>query len=232
MTYHVLICARGGSQGLKNKNIKKFINQPLIYYTIGIAQKLKKVKSIILSTDSIKIASLAAKKKVNIPFLRPKSLAKNNTPEIMVWKHALNFIEKNISKNFKGLIVLPPTSPLRNISDIHKCIKKFETNRYDMVATITPSKKNPFFNMVKINNKSGTIERLLKGKNNIFRRQEAPLSYDLCTVSYIISPKFLKKTDDIYEGKIGYVEIPTCRAIDIDDKLDFQIAEFIYKSLK
>ena len=99
----VFIFARSGSKGLKNKNIKKFSGKPLIYWTIKQAKKIKNIDSIILSTDSIKIANLGKKYGASVYFIRPKKLASDNSPEWLSWKHAVKFIQKkfktNLSKN-------------------------------------------------------------------------------------------------------------------------------------
>ena len=107
-----LICARGGSKGLKNKNIKKFHGKPLIEWTFKIAKSINKFSNIILSTDSQKIAKIAKKNRIEVPFLRPKNLAKDNSKEINVWKHALKYLKK-IDKFPDMLVILPVTSPLR-----------------------------------------------------------------------------------------------------------------------
>ena len=89
-----LICARGGSKGLRNKNIKKFHGKPLIEWTFKIAKSINKFSNIILSTDSLKIANIAKKNGLQVPFLRPKNLAKDNSKELDVWKHALKYLKK------------------------------------------------------------------------------------------------------------------------------------------
>ena len=107
-----LICARGGSKEIKNKNIKFFFKKHLIEWTFKIAKSIKIFNNIYLSSDSKKIIKIAKKYKINVPFIRPSKLARDNTKEIYVWKHMLKFLKKN--KNYPDiLVVLPPTSPLR-----------------------------------------------------------------------------------------------------------------------
>ena len=89
-----LICARGGSKGIKNKNIKNFHGKHLIEWTFKIAKDVNKFSNIILSTDSKKIAFIGRKNNIDVPFLRPKSLAKDSSKEINVWKHALRYLKK------------------------------------------------------------------------------------------------------------------------------------------
>ena len=86
-----LICARGGSKGIKNKNLIKIKNKSLIRISIEHAKKIKSIKRIFVSTDSKIIAKEAIKYGAEVPFIRPKKLAMDNTPEIYVWRHAIKF---------------------------------------------------------------------------------------------------------------------------------------------
>ena len=94
MNIVALICARGGSKGRPNKNTKILAGKPLIVRTIDQVKKLKEVNSIIVSTDSKKIASIAHNAGAEVPFIRPKKLAKDNSSEWLVWRHALNSLNK------------------------------------------------------------------------------------------------------------------------------------------
>ena len=89
-----LICARGGSKGIKNKNLLKIGKKSLLRISIEQAKKIKAIKKIFVSTDSKKIAREAAKYGAIVPFIRPKNLGKDTTPEILVWRHAVNFLNK------------------------------------------------------------------------------------------------------------------------------------------
>ena len=91
MKFHALICARSGSKGIKNKNIRIFKSKPLISYPIKSAQRIKEIVSISVSTDSKKIAKLAKKYGAEIPFIRPKKLSGDKVKEWDVWKH---FVKK------------------------------------------------------------------------------------------------------------------------------------------
>ena len=89
-----LICARAGSKGLKNKNIKKFNGKPLIEWTFKVANSINEFDEIILSTDSKEIIKIAKRNKIEVPFIRPKNLAEDNSKEINVWKHTLKYLKK------------------------------------------------------------------------------------------------------------------------------------------
>ncbi len=154
MNLLTLICARKGSKGIKNKNIKLFNGKPLIYYTIKKALTSKFIDEVYVSTDSNKISKISKVFGAKIRFLRKKNLSKDTTPEIKVWKDAISRLEKLNRKKYDYLCVLPVTSPLRLTKDIDDCIKIFKSKKCDGVITITPSSKNPYFNMVQINKRN------------------------------------------------------------------------------
>ena len=95
MKYIVLICARGGSKGLPGKNIKPLNGIPLIGWSINIAKQIDRVSRIIVSTDSEEIAKVALKYGAEVPFMRPKDLAQDDSPEWLVWRHAIKYVESH-----------------------------------------------------------------------------------------------------------------------------------------
>ncbi|MAL65533.1 MAG: acylneuraminate cytidylyltransferase [Candidatus Marinimicrobia bacterium] len=221
MKFHALICARSGSKGIKNKNIRIFKSKPLISYPIKSAQRIKEIVSISVSTDSKKIAKLAKKYGAEIPFIRPKKLSGDKVKEWDVWKHFVK--KKRLINKDQILVVLPTTSPLRKIEDIKKCIKLYKQKRFDTVLMITKSNKNPFFNMM-TKKKDNSLDLCIKSKKNIIRRQDAPKVYSVTTFCYIVSCHFLMRKKSFFEGKIGGVEIPAERSIDLDTESDLKIA--------
>ncbi len=227
MNIVAIICARGNSKGIKNKNLLKFKKTSLIGNAIIQSYKSKYIKRVIVSTDSKKIAKEAKKHGAEVPFLRPSKLAKDNSPEIETWKHLINFFKNKEKTDF--YVSVPTTSPLRKVSDIDKCIKKAINNDLDIVFSISKSSKNPFFNIVTI--KKNKLNLAVKTKKIITRRQEAPKCFDLTTVCYVFKPEYiLKNKKNLYSGKTGYVEIPKNRALDIDDKFDYHLVKKLSKN--
>jgi len=137
MKYIVLICARGGSKGLPGKNIKLLNGVPLIGWSINIAKQINRASRIIVSTDSEEIAEVALEYGAEVPFMRPKELAQDSSPEWLVWRHAINYIEKHKSESVDAIIVLPVTAPLRSIDDINACVDLFEDEEIDSVITVS-----------------------------------------------------------------------------------------------
>ena len=124
---YAFIFARGGSKGLKNKNIKLFNGKPLIYYSINLAKKNKKIKKIFVSSDDKKILKISRKYGAEI-ILRPKSLSRDNSLELNAWKHAINYLKEK-GENFDNFISLPCTSPLRNSKDINSALQKIKKKK-------------------------------------------------------------------------------------------------------
>mgnify|MGYP001229898830 CR=1 FL=1 len=220
----VFIFARGGSKGIHKKNIQKIANIPLVGHSILTAYKLKNIEKIYVSTDCCEIADISRKYGAEI-IMRPEPLATDNAPELMAWKHA---IKESINKDgdFNVFVSLPPTSPLRNTNDVLTCISSLK-NEVDIVLTMTRSKRNPWFNMVK-SDKDNQIS-LINRNFSIFRRQDAPNCYDVATVAYAAKKEYILSTDSIWNGNVVGVEIPEERSIDIDSPVDLKIAKLLFE---
>jgi N-acylneuraminate cytidylyltransferase len=225
------IFARAGSKGIPNKNIRIFNGKPLITWTIQTALQVKLIDQIYVSTDSEEIADIAKLAGAIVPFIRPKELASDESPEWLSWQHFLRYF-KNTSGDLPEIFVsLPTTSPLRSISDIENCLKEFKKGNADIVLGVSHASKSPFFNMV---TKDGEnfLNLVIDNGKQFARRQDAPEIFDLTTSCYVGNPNFILEKKAIFEGRVVGVEIPSERAIDIDTQLDFQIAEFLHKSLE
>ena len=221
---------RSGSRGVKNKNIKLINGRPLMYYTIKQAIKSRIFDHIVVSTDSKKILRIAKSYGAEGWFLRPKKLSLNSSQKIPVIRHALLQSEKFYNKKFETIIDLDVTSPLRKTEDILKAYKFFIKRKANILITGCKSKKNPYFNMIEIkNNKVQVAKRL---KKNIYRRQDAPKTYDYNASIYIWRRKALINFKSFYTSKTVFYEMPESRSIDIDSKLDFKLVEFLLKKRK
>ncbi len=218
---YAFIFARGNSIRLKNKNLQKIEGKTLVEHSINIAKKVKKISKIFVSSDSKKILNLAKRNKVNY-ILRPKKLCSSNSKEIYSWRHAINVLKKN-NDNFDIFLSLPPTSPLRLVKDINNLIKKFEKSKSDIIITVSQTNRYPFFNMVLLRNKGSAKLAARKRKVNLNK------FYEISTVGYISSPKYILKTNNYFSGKVGSLIIPRDRAIDIDDEFDLKLAKILIK---
>jgi N-acylneuraminate cytidylyltransferase len=223
MKIFTFIFARGGSKGIKDKNIVKINNRPLIYYSIEIAKKISG-EDVYVSTDSLKIKKISEKYGAKVIF-RPKNLSKDNSPEILAWKHAIKYLNrKNIF--FDIFLSLPTTSPLRSLKDIWKVIKLLK--KCDFVVTGSASKRSPWFNMLKVE-KNLNAKILMQQQTKYINRQLAPRTYDLTTVAYASRPSYIMRMKNIFDGKVKLSEIPISRALDIDELFDLKIAKLLMK---
>jgi CMP-N-acetylneuraminic acid synthetase len=219
-----IIFARGGSKGLPGKNIRTLGGKPLIGWSIQHAFSVNRIERIIVSTDSEQIAEVARDFGAEVPFIRPAELARDDTPEWLAWRHALNYLRDTAGKLPEAMVSVPTTAPLRIALDIENCLDEYAKGDSDIVITVTDAHRSPFFNMVK-NNPDGTVGLVNQPNSTFSRRQDAPLIYDMATVCYVANPEFVMIHNSIFEGRVRAVHVPTERAIDIDNLLDFQIAE-------
>ena len=221
------ICARGGSKGVKNKNIKILNGKSLIYYTIEQAKKTNLFNQIVVSTDSIKIQKIAKKYKANCWFLRKKTLSTDSAAKIPVIQDALLRSEKYFKIKYDYIIDLDPTSPLRSVNDIVLSFQKFISKKADLLITGCEAKKNPYFNMFEI--KNNQIKLVKKNNNNFVSRQLSPKVYEMNASIYIWNRKSLLKSKKLFmKNMISYI-MPYERSIDIDSELDFKLVELLLK---
>lgn len=222
-----LLCMRGNSKGVKNKNLKKINGIPLLKFTIDHAKKSKLFDMIVISSDSKKIIRMGKKFGVKDFIIRPKKLATDKSAKLDVLKHALNEVEKTYHQKFDVIFDLDVTSPLRNTKDIKKAYKFFKKKNASKLITATHSRKNPFFNQVMI--KNNNVQLVKKSKNLIVRRQSAPKIYDMNASIYIFKRQTLIRSKEIFPNNTVVYLMPEERSVDIDNKLDFQIVEMLLK---
>jgi CMP-N-acetylneuraminic acid synthetase len=218
------ICARGGSKGVKNKNIKLLAGKPLVAYTVEYLKNWGKANSIICSTDSEEIAEIAKKYGAEVPFIRPKELASDHASKLDVLKHAVKFCEKKKNIKYDTIVDLDPTAPLRKKKYLEEAIDKFEKNDVNNLYSVTKARKNPYFNMVEVNEKG--YAHICK-KSNVVRRQDAKEVFEMNASIYIYNRDFLMKTITLHSDKTIIYEMPEIASVDIDKELDFMFVEFL-----
>ena len=223
-----LIPARSGSKGIPQKNIKKLLGKPLIKYSIDAAKKSKKIDRVVVSTDSSSIANLSKKYGAEIPFLRPKSISKDNTPIGKVISHALNSLKK---QNYVPdmIVILQPTSPLRTSNLIDKGIKNLQKSKADSLISISNIKQHPFSSFF-IENKH--LKFFKSNAEKFYQRQKYPPLYFPTGALYIFWNKTFKTYKSIYGKKILPLITSEEESIDIDTNFDIFMCEMIIKNWK
>lgn len=221
------IFARGGSKGVPGKNIRLLAGKPLIAYAIETAFQSQFIDRVVVSTDDEKISQIAQDFGAEVPFLRPKELAKDNSPEWLAWQHAIRTLkEQDKGRELDVFVSIPPTSPLRAVEDVDNSIQTFLEGDADIVITVKKAGRHPSFNMITLD-KQNCAKLVLPLDKQIIRRQDAPPVYDMTMVAYVANPKFIMESKAVFEGRVKVVLIPEERAVDIDTELDFQFAEYL-----
>lgn len=231
MKPHIIaaIFARGGAKGIPGKNIRLLAGKPLIAYSIDTAKALPLIDRVIVSTDDSEIARVAENCGAEVPFMRPRELALDDSPEWLAWRHAIESLENgSLFRRMDIMVSIPTTSPLRKASDVQSCLDLLLQSDADAVVAVTTTNRNPYFNMV-TRGEDGSTSLVIPTQKEIHRRQDAPVVYDMTTIAYAVRRDFVMCKDFLFKGKVKSVIVPVERSVDIDTELDFQIAEFLLK---
>lgn len=222
-----IIPARSGSKGLRNKNIKEMNGKPLISYTIEAAIKSNIFDDIIVSTDSQEYADIAKKSGANVPFLRPNNISRDMSSTNQVIEYTLEQL-KGEGKYYDYFMILQPTSPLRSYQDIQKSIKLLFDKKGTSVISVCES-EHPSKLMNTLDDTLCMSNFLAKENNK--RRQELPKEYRLNGAIYLCEVENFFKTKSFYVGKSYAYIMKKVNSIDIDDELDFKIAEVLIQTI-
>ncbi|MFN8750646.1 MAG: cytidylyltransferase domain-containing protein, partial [Betaproteobacteria bacterium] len=163
------IFARGGSKGLPGKNVLPLCGKPMIAWSIAHAKAVERIERVIVSTDDEAIATVAREYGAETPFLRPAELARDDSPEWLAWRHALIYLHENGGLP-DAMVSVPVTAPLREPTDIERCLDVFETGDADVVVTVSEAHRSPYFNMVR-QNEDGTVGLVIAPAAKVVRRQ-------------------------------------------------------------
>jgi len=220
------ICARGGSKGVKNKNIKKLGGKPLIAHTIEQAQESLLFEHVVVSTNSDEITQVAKEYGAEVFFKRDEKLSSDTAGKLDVIKDAFVKSEEYYGEKFDVLIDLDATAPLRKTKDIIDALEQFLQNDNDNLITATPSRKSPYFNLVELDedNKVFLSKEL---KSNILRRQDSPECFDMNASIYIWKRESILNKNNLFLEKTGLYIMDEKTAYDIDSEIDFKVVEFL-----
>ena len=228
--YKVLctICARGGSKGVKNKNIKPINNKPLIAYTIEQAKESGLFEHIVISSDSQDILNIAKEYGAEVFFQREEELSNDRAGKLDVIRDAFMRSEAYYKERFSYLIDLDATAPLRDTADILNAFKQFLEDDNDNLITAMPSRRSPYFNLVEVD-KNNRVTLSKKLEESVKRRQDAPKSYDMNASIYIWKRDVILNEQSLFLENTGLYVMPEERSIDIDTELDYKFVEFLMR---
>lgn len=222
-----VIPARGGSKGLPGKNIRPLLDKPLIAWSIEQGLASKYVQEVIVSTDSEEIAAVAKQYGARVPFLRPAHLAEDSTSTAAVLVHLIEELEKQ-GEYYDYIMLLEPTSPLRETSDINNAFEKLlgHKSAKSVVGICQVESQHPSFCVTL------SEDECIRSQNNfkVLRRQDIETMFFYEGSVYISDMKTYKEKSNFYhEHTLGYV-VPKWKSFEIDDITDFIITEAIMRN--
>ncbi len=221
-----IIPARKNSKRIINKNIIKFNDEPIICNAIRQALKAKIFSKIIVSTDSEKISKIAKSTGAECPFLRPDNISKDNTATIDVIKHCIKFLnQKKI--NVDNVCCIYPVTPFLLSNVLKKSFNFFKKNNSEFLIS---AHKSPIVINRAFNLKNNRI-RLIKNNNYIKKTQDFSDVYLDAGQFYWGTSKHWIRSSEIIKNNTNIFEMPYYKSIDIDNKIDLEIARLIYKGL-
>ena len=221
-----LICARGGSKGVPNKNIRIVSNKPLIAHTITSAINSKLFSHVVVSTENKNIAQISKKYGAEVPFIRPKNLALDTTPVGDVFIHAIKKLY-SLGYEFEIFVNRDCTVPFIKNTDIKKTIDLLKNKKCDAVYGVYRQHLNPYFNMME-KNKEGYLRLSKKLKKRPKSRQKAPIVFQLNGLFTFDAKKFLNQGDPIMANALPH-EISPESGLMIDTEIEFKMAEVLFK---
>ncbi|MCV0399628.1 MAG: acylneuraminate cytidylyltransferase family protein [Nitrosarchaeum sp.] len=220
------IGARGGSKGVKRKNIKLLGGKPLISYTIESALDSKCFTNVIVSTEDKEIASIARQYGADVPFMRPKKLATDSSGMSDVLIHGILKL-RSLGYDVDIIVNRDCTVPFIGSKEIQNAITLFKKSKCNGVYSVFRQHQNPYFNMMEPDS-NGYLQLSKKPKHKILRRQDAPVVYQLNGL-FVINPEKLMKYKSTIMPKILPFEISPEQGFMIDTELEFKLAELMLK---
>lgn len=230
-----IITARGGSKGIPGKNIKPLAGKPLIAYTIEAAKKSGALDRLILTTDDEKIADVAKNYGCEVPFMRPAELARDDTPTMPVIQHALGWLKENEKYEPEAIMILQPTSPLRQHFHVKEAVELFLKSGADSVLGVSemPVHFSPHRAMAADEN--GRL-KLLDGspvRKRIIPRQAVSKTYWNNTSIYLLKTRFIfdESEPNFFGDHVEPYIMEEKFSVDVDEPADWEEAEWALKNI-
>jgi CMP-N,N'-diacetyllegionaminic acid synthase len=224
-----IIPARGGSKGLPGKNIRPLLGKPLIGWSIEQALASQFIDEVVVSSDCPEIIEVSRKFGANVPFRRPKELASDNSNTMDALVHSLDWFEEN-NKSFDILVLLEPTSPIREVSDIDNSLNVLLSKKQGSVVSVCKTEgQNPAFCFKK--NDDSKINPFLQIQPTNLRRQEIEPVYFLDGTIYSSFTSSLRNKKSFYHDLTFGIEVPKWKSFEIDDIIDFLMVESVMKHM-
>lgn len=216
-----VITARSGSKGMPDKNIKELCGKPLLAYSVECALQSGKFEKVFVSTDSADYAEIARKYGADASFLRSKETSGDTAGSWDVVREVVYQFEEQ-GELFDHIMLLQPTSPLRNVSDIRNSFALMDEKDANSVVSVCEMEHSPLWS-----NTLGDdlcMDHFRRENYCDMRRQELPTYYRLNGAIFLVTREELKQQQMLRHKSYAYI-MPTERSIDIDTEFDFKVTE-------
>lgn len=219
-----IVPARGGSKGIPRKNVRLLGGRPLLAHTADAARAAQRLSRVVLSTDDEAIAEVGRSCGLEVPFLRPAELARDDTPTLPVLQHSVAELER-AGDRFDAICLLQPTSPLRRAEDIDGCIELLEREGLDSVVSVlpVPHEHNPHW--VYFRDEEGLLRLATGEAQPIPRRQELPPAFHRDGAVYVMRRDVLMTGNSLYGERLGGYLTDPARYVNLDTPADWDRAE-------
>lgn len=219
-----IVTARGGSKGLPGKNIWPLLGRPLLAWTAESALAARRLDRVILSTDDEQIAQAGREAGLDVPFLRPPELARDDTRHLPVLQHALREAEQTDGR-YDAIFILQPTNPLRTADDIDGSLELLERTGADSVHSFAPVGDAHPAKLVTVDEEGRIEKAFFQDLPPGTPRQELPEYHFVVGLVYAIRREVLMEQNDLRGADCRAWLVPEERAINIDTELDFFLTE-------
>jgi CMP-N-acetylneuraminic acid synthetase len=222
-----IIPARAGSKGLPGKNVRPLCGKPLVAWSIESARGSRYVDEVLVSTDGDDIARVAEQFGAAVPFRRPYELATDSATTLSAVQHALEYYQR-LGRSFDVVVLLEPTSPLREESDIDRMLEQISNawENFDAVISVGEVHEHPSI-MKRL--RGPELEPYCAELERTTRRQDNPAAFFPYGVAYVVKTTALLGERTFYPRRCTYHLLKRYQGYEIDDVHDFLCVEAVMK---
>lgn len=219
-----VVPARGGSKGIPRKNLRPLAGRPLLAFTAETALRAERLDRVVLTTDDEEIAGVGRRLGLDVPFLRPPELARDDTPTLPVVRHAVGWLEER-GERYDAVCLLQPTSPLRSPADVDACVRLLEETGADSVVSVlpVPDEHNPHW--VWFLAEDGTLASCLGARDPLPRRQDLPPAFHRDGSVYVTRRDVVMERDSLYGDRIVPYPMDPDRSANLDEPEEWRRLE-------
>lgn len=219
----VTVCARGGSKGVRNKNIRRLAGRPLICRTLDILKESRLIDDYVISSDSDRIIKVARNCGYQVYFKRPQRLARDKVGRIEAIRHAVRWMENQRKIKYEIIADLGVATPFKTAADLEHCVRRLVDTNSPNLFTVSVAQRNPYYNMVEIRRKRVMLVKKLP--REFSDRRDAPQVYSLNDGVNVWKRQALFSKHPFFSARTKIYVMPKERSIDIDEEIDFKVAE-------